>query len=108
MEVLFNPLVVIILILFAPFIALNAWVVVWICGPAIRRAGRWWEEGRQQAMESAWGREKVKEPWAPFGHIEQFTPPPVARPHEPPHAQQDPAADDAGHRWLGSTKDKAA
>jgi hypothetical protein len=44
----------------------------------------------------------------PRGHFETFVPPSVARPYEPPHAVQAPAADDAGHRWLGGTEGKKA
>ena len=33
-------------LIMAPFIALQAYILVWILGPAIRRAGRRWEEGR--------------------------------------------------------------
>lgn len=51
MEALLAPLVIIVLLVFAPFIALQAYILVWILGPAIRRAGRKWEEGRLEAQE---------------------------------------------------------
>jgi hypothetical protein len=108
MEILFAPLLFVVLILLGPFVALNAYLLVWLCGPAIRRAGRKWEEGCNQAMAESWELKEVKKPFAPFGYVERPDPPPVARPHEPPHAQQAPAADDAGHRWLGGTEDKTA
>ncbi len=44
-------IVLFVLLLMAPFIALQAYLLVWILGPAIRRAGRCWEEGRQRAVD---------------------------------------------------------
>jgi hypothetical protein len=37
-------------LLSAPFIALQAYILVWLLGPAIRRAGRRWQEGKWQAI----------------------------------------------------------
>jgi hypothetical protein len=96
------------LLAWGPLIALNVYLLVWMCGPAIRRAGKCWEQGRNQALAGSWELEEAKKPFAPFGYVERPAPPPVARPHEPPHAQQAPAADDAGHRWLGETGKKGA
>jgi hypothetical protein len=50
MEIL-TPFLLFILIAFAPFVALNAYILVWLIGPAIRRAARCWEEGRQRASD---------------------------------------------------------
>ncbi len=44
-------LIVLALLLTAPFIALQAYLLVWILGPAIRRAGKCWEEGRQRVFK---------------------------------------------------------
>ena len=46
----FAPLAVLIIIILGPFIALQAYLLVWFCGPAIRRAGKCWEEGRQRVI----------------------------------------------------------
>ena len=39
------------LLLVAPFIALQAYLLVWMLGPAIRRAGRRWAEGWFEVAE---------------------------------------------------------
>ena len=67
-------------LIMAPFIALQAYILVWILGPAIRRAGRRWEEGRydvhharreelqleyQCGVEDAWAGRVIKAPTLP-------------------------------------------
>jgi len=47
---LLAPILLPVLVLFAPFIALQAYFLVWLLGPAIRRAGECWEQGRQRAI----------------------------------------------------------
>ena len=64
-------------LIMAPFIALQAYILVWILGPAIRRAGRRWEEGRydvhharreelnieyKRGVEDAWEGRVIKAP----------------------------------------------
>jgi hypothetical protein len=102
MDVIFAPLFVLILVLFAPFIALNAYLLVWLCGPAIRRAGKCWEEGRLKATakESRWA------PWGLVGDAPSEPRGSVTQDAKAHSATAMPAtvagAYDAGHRWLGT------
>ena len=91
------------LLLVAPFICLNAYLLVWMCGPAIRRAGKCFEEGRLQADAAAFFR---KSPSASAGtyypmHAKEFTADPTPVSLDTPRAG--PGPEDAGHRWLGAT-----
>jgi hypothetical protein len=100
------PLGLVVILLFGPFIALNAYLLVWLCGPAIRRAGRKWEEGRHQAMAATASkvvptlRRTLHEALSgvKLDALSQARPP--ARPV--PEA----APPDAGHRWLGDPAQK--
>jgi hypothetical protein len=130
MEVLFAPFFFVILLLVGPFVALNAYVLVWLCGPAIRRAGRKWEEGRNQALAGSWELEQARKPWAPFGYAPAWKKPVCAfcnSRHSPSERCNTPSGDppvekeslpgnpdapaynlDAGHRFLGGTGKKSA
>lgn len=51
MEAILTPLLLVFILIFGPFIALNAYLLVWLCGPAIRRAGRRFAEGWLEVEE---------------------------------------------------------
>lgn len=98
----------ILLLLAAPFICLNTYLVVWICGPAIRRAGKCFEQGRIKAMveeERRLGPDAVGETMSaprPLPVIRASAP---ARPSDTAGNFRDK---DAGHRWLGEPGAKKA
>jgi len=62
MDSIFAPLVLVLLLLFGLYIGLIAYFFVWFCGPAIRRAGKCWEQGRMKAAAEERG-------WAPWGYV---------------------------------------
>jgi hypothetical protein len=96
------------LLLAAPFIAINTYLLVWICGPAIRHAGKCFEQGRQQAIAQPRAPSLPGKQFAPFGYND----PPRAKDatlHSSMAVQPAVAGkQDAGHRWLGDEKDKSA
>jgi hypothetical protein len=101
MDVILAPLALLYLLLVGPFIALNAYLLVWLCGPAIRRAGKCWEEGRRRA-----GTEQSQ--FAPWGYVRDPQSQPQAFGKQDPTSPADKEAlkdsarrYDAGHRFLG-------
>lgn len=122
MELIFAPIGIILLLLFAPFIALNAYIVAWLTGPAIRRAGRYWQEGVLKAegkykeaataeyMRGVQDALRSAAQFVPAATNPSFTQLPgqqvvlVAQPQAPPrHEEIKPleTSQDSGHRWLG-------
>jgi hypothetical protein len=102
MDVLLAPFALIGLLLFSPFIALNAYVFVWICGPAIRRAGRCWQEGANRAMDE-WEAHRFGAGDKIHGRIvgsDVVLSAPA--PAIPKQTAPEIPIPDSGHRWLGS------
>ena len=104
MEAILAPLFFVILLIFAPFIALNAYLLVWICGPAIRRAGRRFAEGWVEVTD----RRELQRDVMTHG-ITPLRGAPGARRTAPAVAEAkapEPQAitPDAGHAWLGNLK----
>jgi hypothetical protein len=106
MELLFSPFLLIPLLLFGPFIALNAYLLVWLCGPAIRRAGRCWQEGCGRARVGKDMDARTTELSKAWDHAVGKNTLHAVRPYEPPHVGEVIKTDDAGHRWLGATDKK--
>ena len=98
---IFAPLVLVLLLLFGLYIGLIACFFVWFCGPAIRRAGKCWEQGRMKAAAEERG-------WAPWGYVSDPQSQPQAFGKQDPTSPADKEAlkdsarrYDAGHRFLG-------
>ena len=92
----------IVLVLVAPFILLNTYLLAWICGPAIRHAGKCWEEGRMRAVLNPEERRYLKAVGETIGAAECPARAVVAAPAIPKQTTPEIPTPDSGHRWLGS------
>lgn len=93
----------VVFIVFALIMCAIADILVWILGPAIRRAGRCFEEGRI----IAWNK-NVDDSIRTLGKAEKRSPAasldPIAKHFDDSRAEtKEPVPVDAGHRWLGDT-----
>ncbi len=91
-------LAIVFTLLMAPFIALQAYILVWILGPAIRRAGRKWEEGVLQSQD-AW-RNKVDGDLAALRRAQAISPAPPPTRAPAPAADRTPTDPDVGAQYT--------
>lgn len=90
------------LLMAAPFILLNTYLLAWICGPAIRHMGKCFEQGRIRARADAEPR-RVDAAYLPGAYVAAAVPRAVAAaPAIPKQTTPEIPTPDSGHRWLGS------
>lgn len=94
-------LVLLALVLVAPFLAVQLYLLAWIAGPAVRHLGKRWEEGRRAAAASAadegagWYSRGLQDAWS--GKVR----PAAVAPAGENTAAPAPRSVDAGHRMFG-------